>query len=357
MDSKRLVNTFCELVRIPSESPNDKEFISYMDNLLKKEGAKTVKDDFGNLIAKFPAKNSTSKTPIAFACHGDTVKPGIGIDPVVENGVVKSKGDTILGADDKTGIAEFLEAIKCAKKHPPVEFIVTRCEELGTVGSVKLDYSLIESKMAYVLDEEVVGDVIIGAPTKFAIRVEYTGQAAHASEPESGNSAVIPAAKAISRLRLGRLDQRTTANVGTIEGGEVVNGIPGKAKIVAECRSLDHDKAVAVAKEMEKIFKDAADEFKVKVDVRSEMSYHAFLLPENSDVVKSAVDALNKNGVKAKTTVITGGFDANNFNAHGIPTAVMATGCRDIHTKDEYAVIKEMEIMANTIIYMLESRA
>lgn len=357
MDKDRLIKTFCEIVRIPSESPNDKEFVAYMEALLKKEGAKTVKDNFGNLVAKFPAKDSKNKTSIAFVCHADTVKPGVGIEPVIKDGLIKSKGDTILGSDDKAGIAEVLEAIRSAKKHPPFEFIITRCEELGIEGSSKMDYSLIDSKMALVIDEENITDVAIGAPTKFALYVEYKGLSAHASEPENGTSAIIPAAKAITRLRLGKLDKETTANVGIIEGGEVVNGIPGRAKVVAECRSCDHNKAVALAKEMETIFKKAADEYGVKVDIKSELKYYSFMLPEDSDIVKIAIDAMSKNGIKPETKVITGGLDANNFNRHGIKAATLGVGNGDIHTKDEFAVIKDMETMTKTLIYLLESLA
>ena len=205
MDKTRMIETFCELVKIPSVAPNDKEFIAYMEQLLQKEGAKTVKDTFGNLVASFAAKNSSSTEYVAFGCHADTVNPGINIEPVIDNGVIRSNGETILGADDKAGIAMVLEMLRSAKKHPPVEFILTRCEELGIEGSSKLDYSLIKSKMAYVLDHETVDEVVIGAPTKFAFYVDYKGDSAHASEPENGVSAVVPAAIAISKLTLGTI--------------------------------------------------------------------------------------------------------------------------------------------------------
>ena len=354
MDPKRMIDTFCELVKVPSETPNDKEFIVHLEKLLKKEGAKTVRDSFGNLIATIPAKNSSSKEYLAFGCHADTVKPGIGIEPVIKDGIIRSKGETILGADDKAGIAIILEMLRSAKKHPPLEFIVTRCEEMGTEGSSKLDYSLIQSKMAYVLDEESAEEVIIGAPTKFAFYVEYKGESAHASEPENGVSAVVPAAKAISKLRLGRLADGSTANVGVFEGGEVTNGIPSSAKIIAECRSVNHETALKIADEMEQIFKQSAEEYKVKIDLKKEIKYYSFLLPEDSKVVKIAVDALAKNGVKAKTKVITGGLDANNFNRNGIQTAALGVGYRDIHTKDEYLIIEEMEKVAKSVIDIVE---
>jgi len=294
---------------------------------------------------------------MAFACHADTVKPGVGIKPVIKDGIIKSNGDTILGADDKAGISEFLEAFRSAKKRPPMEFILTRCEELAIEGSSKMDYSLVSSKAAYVLDEESIEDVVIGAPTKFALYVEYTGVSAHASEPENGVSAIIPAAKAISRMKLGRIDHETTANVGVIEAGQVVNGIPGKAKLIAECRSCDHEKAVKLAKEMEEIFIAAGKEANVKTDVKSEIKYYAFQISGSSPVVKHAIDAMSKNGIKAELKVITGGLDANNFNRNGIVTATLGIGCGDVHTKHEYAVIKDMETITKVIVDLMEGQA
>ena len=357
MNTQRMIDTFCELVKIPSETPNDKEFVAYMENILIKEGAKTVKDNYGNLIAKFPAKNSNKKESLAFACHADTVKPGIGIQPIIKDGIVRSNGQTILGADDKGGIAMVLEMLRSAEKHPPLEFIITRCEEIGTEGSSNMDYSLISSKMAYVLDEESITEIVIGAPTKFAFYVEYSGVSAHASEPENGVSAIIPAAKAVARMKLGRLDQETTANVGVIEGGQVVNGIPDKASVIAECRSCNHDKAVALAKEMENIFRSTAEEFGTKVDIKCVIKYYAFRLSESAKVVTLAIDALSKNGIKAQTKVITGGLDANNMNKHGIDTATLGVGFRDIHTKSEHLVISDMEKVTKSIIDLVEGLA
>ncbi|MCX6112790.1 MAG: M20/M25/M40 family metallo-hydrolase [Proteobacteria bacterium] len=357
MNKERLITTFCELVKIPSETPNDKEFISYLEKLFKKEGAQTQLDSYGNLVAKFAARNSSTKEPIAFCCHADTVKPGIGIEPVIENGIIKSKGETILGADDKAGIAILIEMIKSSAKHPPLEFIITRCEEIGTEGSSNLDYSLIKSKIAYVLDEENIEDIIVGAPTKLAFIVEYRGKSAHASEPENGVSSILAAAKAIASMKLGRLDEESTANVGVIEGGEVVNGIPEKTKIIAECRSCNHNKALKIAKEMETIFRNSAREVGTSIDIKSEIKYEAFRIPEDSKVVQLAVKALKKYDIKANTLVITGGLDANNFNKHGIQTATLGVGCRDIHTTKEYLLIKDLETSARTVIDIVEGLA
>ena len=357
MNSERLIATFCELVKIPSETPNDREFVSYLEKLFKKEGAETHLDSYGNLVAKFAAKNSSNNEPLAFCCHADTVKPGMDIEPIIDNGIIRSKGDTILGADDKAGIAILIEMLKSSEKHPPLEFIITRCEEIGTEGSSNLDYSLIKSKIAYVLDEENIDEIIIGAPTKLALTVEYLGISAHASEPENGTSSILAAAKAIASMKLGRLDKESTANVGVIEGGEIVNGIPEKTKIIAECRSCDHNKALNIAKDMENTFRRAAADTNTSVKIETVIKYEAFKLPEDSKVVQIALNTLKKNGIKAKTLVITGGLDANNLNNHGIQAATLGVGYRDIHTTEEYLVIKDLEISAKTIIEIVEGLA
>ena len=142
--SERMVSHFMEMVKIDSESGNEMRFISYLKDEFQKLGAEAQKDSYGNLIAKLPAKGCEGKEPILLSCHADTVKPGVGIEPQLLEGVITSKGDTILAADDKAGIAEMIEAIKTAAIHPPLEICITRQEEVGLLGVKNLDFSLIE---------------------------------------------------------------------------------------------------------------------------------------------------------------------------------------------------------------------
>jgi tripeptide aminopeptidase len=344
----RLVNTFCELVKIPSESPNDQEFIAHVESLFKMMGGKTKKDDYGSLVAKFAAKNSKSTTAIAFVAHADTVSPGIGIEPVIADGKIKSKGDTILGADDKGAIAQMMEMIRTAEKHPPIEIIITRCEEPGSYGSVNLNYSMVDSKIAYVMDMNVPEEVVVGGPTLVVFNVTYKGRSAHAGmAPQKGISAVLAAAKAVTRLRLGKLDEETTANVGVFHGGEIRNGVPANANILAECRCLTHEKAMALADEMEKIFKQASDEVGTEVVVQKEVVLKAYHIEERSPAVQ----------LKPVVQVIRGGTDATAFNAHGVEAVALGVGYRDIHSCEETAIIDEMVTMTKVIKTMVEDLA
>jgi len=359
MNTQRLIDNFCDFVKIPSESPNDQEFIAYLEKFFgKMEGAKTKKDAYGNLVVKFPAKNSSSKETVGFACHADTVKPGVGIKPIVKDGVIKSSGDTILGGDDKAGIAEIAEMLLCAKKHPPIEVIIVRCEEPGCLGSSNMDYSIVDSKMAYVFDSEEMNEIVASGPSYVTLDVYYKGVPAHAGmAPEKGISSILAASKAISQLKLGRIDHETTANVGVIQGGEVRNGVPEHTKVTAECRSLNHDKAIKFAEAMEDIFKKAAKEVGAEVRIDRNIPIKAYNLPHDSKVVKTICYAMEKNGVKPNVHDIMGGTDAAFLNLHNIPTAVVGAGYRDNHSCNEYAIISEMETLVKVMVDIVESLA
>jgi len=305
--NQRLVDQFIEMVKIPSESGNEKKMIEYLEKEFQKLSASTTIDSYGNLIAKIDAKGCKSKTPILLSCHADTVKPGVGINPVIEDEIIKSDGTTILGADDKAGIAEMIEAIRTAEVYPPIEIAISRQEEIGLLGVKNMDYSLISAKKGFLLDNDTLETIVIGGPSYFAIDVEVKGRAAHAGmEPEKGINSIFAASKAISQLKLGRLDHETTANVGVINGGIIRNGVPDSATFLAECRSLNHSKAERLAKEMEAIIKKQVEDAGAEVIIKIDNLCKAVDIPENSWTVKTAQQALKTVGIDAKTTFITG---------------------------------------------------
>ena len=360
MDTERLISTFCELVKIPSESPNDQEFISYVEKFLKIEGAKTRLDDYGNLIVKVKEKKSKGKASIAFCCHADTVKPGKNIKPIVdrENGIIKSNGKTILGADDKAGIAEIIEMVRAAEKHPPLEIIITRCEEIGSLGAKNLDFSLIESKNAYVLDMDAPDELVIGEATHIHMDVTFTGRGAHSGvEPENGISSILAAVEALHEMKLGRIDARSTSNVGMIQGGEARNSIPEITKLMAECRSLDHEHALAIADEMEGIFKKASQKMGTNVEIVRNIISNGYSIPKDSLIVQTFAAALKKHGIIPEIKHITAGTDAALFNQNGVNAVVVGIGCRKIHSKEEYAIISEMEKATSALVTLVEDLA
>ena len=342
--SQRMIDQFMEMVGIDSESGNEARFIAYLQGELGKLGAEAGTDAYGNLIARLPAKNSRVEEPILLSCHADTVQPGVGIEPVLADGVIRSKGDTILGADDKAGIAEMLEALRTAKVRPPVEIAISRQEEVGLYGVKNLDFSRISAKRGFLLDNDTLDTIVIGGPSYFAIDVAVSGRAAHAGmEPEKGINAVQAAAKAIAALELGRLDHETTANVGVIRGGLIRNGVPDGCTFLAECRSLDHGKGQRLADTMVAAIRREVESCGASVEITVDNLCRAVNIPEDADTVRISKRALAAAGVDAATTFITGFTDASIYNNHGIEMAVVGIGAREEHATTEHIYVEDME--------------
>ena len=352
----RLVASFTEMVRIDSESGNEAAFLSYLSGRLTEElGATCSFDDYGNLIACVPGKRTAISRPTLFGVHADTVKPGQGIEPVIEDGVIRSAGETVLGADDKAGIAELIEAVLVADRHPPLEIVVTREEELGARGARNLDVTSLESRAGFVIDMDALDAVVVGGPSKMSIDVEITGRAAHAAmEPEKGISAVRVAAHAIVNLREGRVGEGTTVNVGVVRGGEIRNGVPEKAVIQLECRSLSHEACLEQEQHIRHVFDAAAAAHGAKVSVSTELSYRASRVPDDSTAVVAAVEAIRSVGLTPDVRMIVGGTDASILNAHGIETVVIGAGMRNEHSKDEEIEIASMETAVRILRHILE---
>lgn len=356
--SERMINQFIEMVKIDSESGNEANMINYLRNEFEKLGGKAQKDSYGNLIAKFEPKGCEGKEPILLSCHADTVKPGIGIEPIIEDGIIRSGGNTILGADDKAGIAELLEALRIAKIHPPLEIAISREEEVGLLGVKNMDYSLLSAKKGFLLDNDTLDTIIIGGPSYFILDADIKGKSAHAGmEPEKGCNAILAASKAISALRLGRLDHETTANVGVINGGVIRNGVPDATTFLAECRSLNHEKAQNLADEMVKIITKEVESIGAKVTIDVQNLCKAVDIPENSATVEISKRALKTVGIEAKTTFMTGFTDASIYNNKGIEVAVVGIGAQLEHSTDEFIKIEDMEKALLMIVEILRISA
>jgi tripeptide aminopeptidase len=350
-----LVERFCEMVRIPSESGSEEEFLVWLASRFEEElGATCERDDYGNLIARVPGKGCDGPT-LLLEAHADTVKPGVGIEPVVEDGVIRSRGDTVLGADDKAGIAAIWFGVKTAERRPPVEIVITREEEVGLVGAKHLDMDRLQARMGFVFDGEELSDIVIGGPSHFLIDVVIHGKAVHAAmEPEKGISAIKAAARAIATLPEGRIDPETTANVGVIQGGTIRNAVPAEARVQAECRSLNHQRAVELADLYRQTFEREARALGARAEVEVELSYRAVRLDEDEPVVELARRAISRLGLSPKTVLICGGTDASVLNTKGIKCAVVGMGSRAPHSTEEHLYVRDLELAAGLARGLLE---
>jgi len=341
----KLINSFFEMIRISSESGEEKEFISYLGNVFTRDlQAKCTTDNYGNLIAKIPAKNATRAGPILFGVHADTVKPGKNIKPVLEDGIIRSEGDTVLGADDKAGIAELFEAIKTARRHPSLEIVVSREEEIGLLGSKNLDTSSLNSKIGFVVDMDNLEDIVIGGPSYITIDVNIIGKAAHAGmEPEKGISSIKAAADAISKLQQGWIDKETTVNVGVIRGGELRNAVPEKTEIKIECRSRSHEKCLKQSDSIKEVFVSTAKAVGARAEVKMELAIRSYCISEAAESVKVAQRAVSSVGLNPIVKSICGGTDAAHYNERGVETVVIGMGSKAEHTKEENIAVVDME--------------
>jgi len=372
-DKKRLVDNFIKLVKIDSESFEEANMAAELKNQLEKFGAKIQMDNAGekiggncgNMVAKFDGELDAEM--LLLTCHMDTVKPGKGIKPVIEGDTIKSDGTTVLGSDDKSGIVAILEAIQCIKEtntpHRPFEVVFTVAEEMGVLGSSHLDASLIESKMGFALDDHEVGGFTVSAPAKASVNVTVHGLEAHAGvEPQNGINAIKCAAKAINNMKLGRIDDSTTANIGAINAQFATNVVPNKVEIKSEARSLYMDKLDAQIEHMKKCYTDAASEMTIevegekkdaKVDVAVNLSYASFIVDEKDTIYQIAEKATEKMGLTPKFNPGLGGSDANHFNKNGIKVVMMGTGMDKVHTKAERIKISEMVKCADLLKIIL----
>jgi tripeptide aminopeptidase len=355
MNTERMVRNLCEMVRIPSESGEEQEFIKYLAGKFTADlGAVCQIDAYGNLTAKVEGKNCQGAGPLFFAMHADTVKPGKGIVPVIKGNLICSSGDTILGADCKAGIAEFLEAVQSVDRHPPLEIGVTREEEVGMIGAKNFDFTLLTAKKGFLLDMDAIDTIVIGGPSHMLIDVKIRGKAAHAGmEPEKGVSAIKAAGNAIAILRDGRIDHETTSNLGIIQGGLIRNGVPETVSINAEVRSLQHEKCLSLSQTMKEVFETAAKAMGATAEVTLNLAYRAMRIPEDSPMVTITKDALESLGIHPKMRAITGGLESALYFAQGIETIPIGNGVKAEHSTQENVSVEDMATVVRIIHYLL----
>ncbi len=357
MNKQRLIETFITLCEIDSPSRHEKLLANYLRSTFQTLGATSITEDnsgettgsdCGNLIIRFEG-NTPNKKPIFFSCHMDTVEPGRGIRVELKDDIFTSRGDTILGSDDKSGITAIIELIHMLKEsnadYGPIELIFTTCEEIGLLGVKNLDPGLIQASYGYALDSTGIDTIITGAPAANRIKIKVHGVAAHAGlNPDQGVSAFCLAAKAIADLRLGRLDDQSTANFGLIHGGVATNIIPDLITIEGEVRSHSSEKLERYTREIESTFLRVAQEWKGRipvsarqpwVDIEVEKEYPAMRLNDTDPILRRAIKAGEILQRDLSFQRAGGGSDANILASYGLETAIIATGMDKVHTTDE----------------------
>ncbi len=358
INKKRLIKTFLELVRIDSPSGEEGAVAKEVAKRLKDLGGKVEFDQFGNLITRFAGNGE----PFMINVHLDTVEPGRGIKPKVVGNIIKTDGSTILGADNKAGVALVLEALTVAQEKKlnskALEVVMTLGEEAGLVGALNLDYSKIAARQGVTFDGHAdVGHVNVSAPGYYRVDVTIIGRSAHAGvEPEKGISAIEIASKIISNLSLGRIDEETTANVGLIEGGSARNAVSERAHFKAEIRSRDSEKLEKHRQHFQEVFDRFDKQYEqavLEIDMKREFDPYKFA-PDHP-VIQMVLEIYKKLKIKPSLEPTGGGSDVNIFNEHGLEVVCVGTGVYGMHTIREYLNIEEFVQAAQFCYALIDS--
>lgn len=385
INSERMKQRFMNLVEIDSVSKEEADIAARLKDMLTEMGGTVTIDsagkktggNCGNLVAKFNGNSDSS--PIMLSGHMDTVEPGRGVKPLFKEGIFTSDGTTILGSDDKSAIVIILEVIDLIRENnlpsPPLEVVLTVCEEIGLLGAKHFDLGMIKSRIGYILDSTDIEGIVTRAPAANRFVIKVHGKDAHAgASPEKGINAILVASKAIAQLELGRIDHETTCNIGMIEGGKATNIVPDLVIIYGEVRSHDEAKLKSVTERIFNTFHSVIDSFKKsvcancvnskssdnelpRVEIELEHDFPSTNISDDHPVVQLARQAAKNLGKEMKSKAIGGGADANIFFGKGVVTGVLGTGMTDVHTVRESIKLEDMEATARLLIEILRIHA
>jgi tripeptide aminopeptidase len=358
---------FLELAAIPSPSGEERAVGDRVVGELEGLGLDVEEDDagirigssIGNLLCRIEP-TAVHGVPVFLCAHLDTVPPEGPVDPTIVDGVVRNAAGTILGADDKAAIAVMVEAVRRVvneeRPHGGIELLFTPKEEVGLLGAAAFDSSRLRARAGFVYDQAgPIGEIVIGAPSAAALKATFEGRAAHAGmAPEEGRSAIAAAAHAIADLRLGRLDDETSANVGVIQGGTARNIVPERCWFLAEARSHDEAKLADLVREMTETIAFAGSLADCQVETTVERSYRGYRFRPDDLPVRLARGALERCGFEPRLVLTGGGADANVFNERRLPCLNIANGMAEIHTADEHIAAADIDAMVDVTLALID---
>jgi tripeptide aminopeptidase len=347
-----VVEEFIKLASLNSPSRREGQVAGYLLGRLREMGLTPVVDnsapltgsDTGNIIAR--VAGNAEGPAILLCAHMDTVGPTEGMVPVVRDGVIYSNGKTVLGADDKAGIAIIMAAVaelmEDGEPHGPIELLFTVQEEIGLFGARFLQADL-QADFGYIADGDgQVGNIVTMSPSKIDLDFTIEGKAAHAARPEQGINAVVVAAAAIARLTSGRIDEDTTMNIGVISGGKARNIVPDNAEVAIEIRGFNIARLEEEVLRTITVFNEEAAKSGAVVKVRRELNFETFNIPHAHPVVANALRAAAVAGIEPQFRKSGGGMDANIFNGRGLTCIGLGFGAERMHSPDESIPVSQL---------------
>jgi tripeptide aminopeptidase len=378
-ERRYLNGTFAELCRIESPSGSERacaerviaelralDVVAHEDDAAARAGS-----DCGNLLAWVPGDGGEAgggdgegRDSLLLCAHLDTVPLLAPVEPVLEEGFWENEHEGVLGADNKAAVAVLLALARHVRTQgAPVdlELLFTVGEETALAGARAFDVSRLRSKRGYVFDHATpIGEVVVDSPTHFRIEADFRGAAAHAGiRPEDGRSAILAAARAISALQLGRLDEQTTVNVGTIAGGTAMNVVPERCTVVAEVRGMQDERTEAVVAEVVERMHEAANlpECECDVDIGVQRTFTGFHLTESRPALGLAESALRSCGYRPTRISSGGASDANELLAQSVEVINLANGTERNHEPQERVSVAALEGMLDVALALLDAAA
>lgn len=350
-----------ELARIPSPPGEEQEVAGWIERYLRDLGLDAERDPSGNLLARIEPSTGGSGTPLFLCAHMDTVPLSAPLAPAVVDGIVRNTPEGILGADNKAAIASILDAARVVlaerRLHAGVELLFTVREEPGCEGAAELDCGRLRAQQGFVFDVEgPIGEVVLAGPFERSIDVTFVGRPAHAGiNPEDGRSAIAAAARAVAELQLGRIDEETTSNVGTIQGGTARNVVPEQCSFTADIRSRNERKVEAGLQEIldSCAFAATLGECELKTTVSEKYKGYRFGLDD--PLVRIATQALSCCGYTPRFVETNGASDANVFNMRGHACLNLANGVAGIHTGEERIAVGDLVAMVGVILALIDT--
>ncbi len=363
IDMDALVKRFFNLTRIDGVSRDERavadfilEFLNSINISAREDDtADKIKGNTGNIIAHVSG-TSEDKDSVLLMAHMDTVDHTEKLEPVIDKGIIKSGGETILGADDRAGVAIILHILEYLQQndisHRPLEVVFSVGEEKGMLGSSHLDFSQLSSREGYILDcSRPPGQYVARTPSSFDVNFEFLGKASHAGVAiENGINAISMALEVLQTFPSGRIDTDTTANIGTINGGTAVNVVPEKVRATGEIRSFKPETINSMCSILKKQGQSIADKYGGKIDIQCIPIFEGFHLSEDITVVKRLISAYKKLSFKPEGLTYYGGSDANIVNKHNINTVNIGIGIKNPHSHNEEIAVQDLVTSAEIIL-------
>jgi tripeptide aminopeptidase len=350
MDQKRLIDLFLEVAKINALSGNEKPLADFIKSFLSKYNYKVEEDD----AAQFTSSNTGNLIcrvgnggDFILTAHLDTARPTEYLKPIIKEDRIVSSGDTVLGVDNRAGVSVLLYTLeRIAKEKIPVkDFTIafTTCEETTLFGSKNLGVNG-SIKKGFVFDSGYrPGNFIYSACGAIGFKIKIIGKASHSGiSPEKGINSMVVAAKAISRLPLGRIDEETTMNIGTLKSGSAVNVIPELTELEGEVRSFNLKKAENYFEQIVTIFNEETEKIGAKIEIDYYWDFLPYTIPDTTPVFQETVRAIKKIGLEPIPKISLGGSDANSLNGRGIESVNLGIGAQNPHSNEEFIFIEDL---------------